>query len=88
MKLSDIVAHDGWKIVRRRFTEMTLALGDIFGFREADPAKLLHEIAARQMAIELVMNWIRDVEGSARQHQTNSEAYEKMREESIFEVEE
>ena len=86
--LKMLVTHDGWPIVRRKFSELVLALGDVFSIKDQDPQKVFQQIAARQIAIELVMNWIGEVEGRAKQHEFSAKAYEDMRKDAIVEREE
>jgi len=77
--LSSLVQHEAWPLVKVKFNEMVLSLGDIFSLNELDPQKLQSQLAARQIAIEMVMNWMREIEGITKQHETNSVNYTKMR---------
>jgi hypothetical protein len=81
-----LVAHDGWPIVRRKYNEMVMSLGDVFSIKEQDPQKAFLQIAARQIAIELAMNWIAEVEGRARQQEFSEKAFEKIRRDAIVNV--
>lgn len=82
--LQELVKSDGWKIVQKRFTDMVIELGDVFSIKDAEPEAAFRQLAARQIAIELVMNWMKDIEGRARQHAANSEAYGKLRREAYI----
>ena len=83
-ELQAMVASPGWLIAKQRFTELVVQLGDIFSLKDETPDAVFRQLAARQIAIELIMSWMKEIEGRSKQHQTNSESYALLRREAYI----
>lgn len=83
-KLRDFVKSDAWGMIKGELTNKLIALADITTLEEVDPLKMLQDIQVRKQAINLVMGWVREVEGSVSQHEANEEAFKKIKEETVI----
>ena len=70
--LADLVKSAAWGLVKRKMNKLLLDLGNILTIdnKTADPVK---ELAARQMAIGIIMELVKEIEGDAAQFSDNSE---------------
>ena len=82
-----MVESDGWGIAKRMLQGMILDLGDIFQIKTTDAKQVVAEIGSRQMAIETIMSWIKEIEGNVESHKSNRETFRNIREEHIVSVE-
>ena len=80
----DFVKSDVWEEIKSELIAKVVAEADITTVEEADPVALLQEIKARKKAINIVMGWIREVEGEANKYEANEQAFRTIREESII----
>lgn len=82
--IKDLVDSNGWQEVRKRLVQDVAAIRDITSLTEiADPSRLFQEVAARQIAAEILINWIRGVEGDAEQFRSNAELLKERYEENF-----
>ena len=77
-KLLDLVKSEGWGIAKRRLHESVLAINNILTISGKDPANIAIELSARQVAIQTILDWINDIEGSAAQHKGHKEQLENI----------
>lgn len=91
VELEAMARSKGWGIAKRMLHAKILDVGNILTIGKADgldPTKLVIELAARQLAIEMVLGWQQEVEASVTQHIETSKQFHKIQEEShIFQVE-
>ena len=88
-EIVDMVKSPGWGQAKHFLIESALSIGNIMTIKGDDPSKVMIQLAARQMAVETLFNWIRDIEGTAAQHLSNSEEFLKLqREEYVMRFEE
>jgi hypothetical protein len=69
--VNDYVKSDGWQYVRDRFTEKIMDLQSIMNV-DPDPNNVIVDLKSRKMAVDILMDLIRDIEGRASQHENNS----------------
>lgn len=84
MKVRDFVKSEDWAEIKRELTDKLVSLADITTLTEADAMQLLQEIKVRKLAINLVMGWVREIEGQASQYEANGEEFRKTKEESVI----
>ena len=84
MKVRDFVKSEEWERVKRELTDKLVSLADITTLTEADAMQLLQEIKVRKLAINLVMGWVREIEGQASQYEANGEEFRKTKEDSVI----
>lgn len=82
-KVSDFVKSEAWADVKGKLTAKLVDLADITTLGEADPLLLLQEIKTRKLAINLVIGWVREIEGNANQHEANEQTFKAIKEESV-----
>jgi Mor family transcriptional regulator len=82
-KLRDFVKSESWVDVKSQLTEKLVELADITTLSDVDPTQILQEIKTRKLAINLVMGWVREIEGQANQHEANEQAFRTIKEESV-----
>lgn len=70
-----LVKGKAWAIVRAKFLDKIVSLSDIFTLDEKDITKLAMELGARQMAAEILMKLLKEIEGTAAQYKTISDLY-------------
>jgi len=84
MKLREFTKSEAWGDIKGQLTEKLVALADITTLSEADPMVMLQEIKVRKLAINLVMGWVREIEGQVSQHEANETAFQAIKEESVI----
>jgi len=82
-ELANLVKGIGWSIVKKRLTEEIVSLGDIFTLNNKE--NLAIELGARQMATEILLNWMKKVEGDAFTYDNqNSAAFRQIKQETYI----
>lgn len=71
-KIKELVSGEAWGIVRAKLIEKIGDLQNAFNADDSDPQKLIIDIKARKFATDVLFDWLKDVEGTAEQHNTNS----------------
>lgn len=69
--LKELVTSAGWGIARADLYSRLVDLTSVLGIQEKDPGKLAMEIGSRQLAADIMINWLKEVEGTAAQHENN-----------------
>lgn len=64
-KIEQLVKSSEWVIVREKWANMILDLQSIRNVKALDPQSVAIEIQARNLAIDILMSWMQDVEGTA-----------------------
>jgi len=62
--ISEIINHQGWKLVRERFIESILDLQNAFNLDDSDAQKFLIDVKARKIATTLLYDFLKQIEGS------------------------
>lgn len=75
--IANYAKSDGWHYVKDTFTAEIMSLQSILTLTGKTPEERDREIAARSMAIEILMELMRKVEGRASQHEGNKLLSEK-----------
>ena len=84
MKLKEFTKSEAWGSIKSQLTDKLVSLADITTLLDTDPLVLLQEIKVRKLAINLVIGWVREVEGQVSQHEANESAFQAIKEESVF----
>lgn len=82
-KLREFVKSEAWGDIKGKLTEKLVSLADITTLSDVDPSQILQEIKTRKLAINLVMGWVREIEGEVSQHEANEQAFKAIKEESV-----
>lgn len=83
-KLKEFVKSDAWGEIKTELTNKLVMLADIMALEDQDPMAMLQEIKVRKLAINLVIGWVREIEGQVSQHEANEKAFKLIKEESVM----
>ena len=64
--IKNMTLSDGWREVKAMIFTRIMELNDITSLAEADPQKLMIIIAAKQEAVKILLEWLNEVEGIAK----------------------
>jgi hypothetical protein len=76
-KIEALVRSDAWALVKQKLNERIVQIGNIMTLGRDEQGKptnvenLIAELGARQMVVEIILDWLRDVEGTAEQHRSH-----------------
>lgn len=70
-KIANLVASDGWGLVRQMLMEEIAQVNSITDIVETDPQKIIMEVGVRQQLAKILLDWVRKVEGQAEQFKNN-----------------
>ena len=85
-KIEDFVKSDGWKLARKMLYDKLITLDSIASVPKTgltDEQKL-REYDVREGVVAIILEWIKEVEGSAEQNQSNKDLMKDIRKESII----
>lgn len=71
-KIEQLVKSSEWAIVREKWANMILDLQSIRNVKALDPQSVAIEIQARNLAIDILMSWMQDVEGTAEKSKNSN----------------
>ena len=64
--------------------EKLVKLSDLMTLENAEPMAMLQEIKVRKVVIDMVIGWVHEIEGQVNQHEANEQAFQAIKEESVF----
>lgn len=70
-QLKSLVGNEGWPVARAMLEAKIIDLQSIRNITATDAAEVIIDIKARTAAIDIILEWLRQVEGTARQHEGN-----------------
>lgn len=70
-QLKTLVGSEGWSVARDFLMQQIIDLQSIRNITATDPTEVIIDIKARTVAIDIILEWLRQVEGTARQHEGN-----------------
>lgn len=68
---------EGWRLAKRVLFAKINDLNSLLGIDTGKSETILMEIGAKQMAVKTIIDWIKEVEGTADQHQSHKEVLDK-----------
>lgn len=73
--IKGLVGSDGWVEARKRLVRKVAELKMISGkdIQEATPETIIQVIASKETAATILLDWLRDIEGTVEQHDGNQE---------------
>lgn len=72
-KLENFVKSDNWVMVRQKLSDKIAELQSILNVPDGTPEEVMIQIAARQVAIHILLDWLKDVESTAEQNAANKQ---------------
>ena len=70
-EIYEFVGSDGWKHVRDNLMDKVNDLQSIMNVTQGTPEEVKMDIAVRMATIELLTEWLSDVEGQSAQYEQN-----------------
>lgn len=85
-KVEEWVASEAWQVVKKKLLEKLVAIDSVrrLPIEQQNFDQIGRDAVTRQGAVELVLEWINDVEGIAKQSKHNRNAMEQVRNEEII----
>ena len=65
-EIKNMVMSAGWQEAKAMIFTKIMELNDLTSLAEADPQKLMIIIAAKQEAVKILIEWLNEVEGIAK----------------------
>lgn len=86
--IENLVGSDGWKLAKQRLFEKLVQMDSIDAIAnlDIDPLEIKLELKARKHVINLVRDWISDIEGTAQQSHANKQPFYEERKETIVQI--
>lgn len=70
-EIYEFTTSDGWKHVKAQLIAKIDDLQSIMNITEEDPTKVIMDIKVRKVVMEILMEWMADVEGQTNQYEAN-----------------
>ena len=70
-KYKQLVDSDGWAEARKLLLDKLAEMTSVMNIETTNPEEILVEIGARQLARNVMLEWIQEVEGTAAQYKAN-----------------
>jgi hypothetical protein len=84
-KLKALTQHEGWVIVKDKLLKEIANLMTINDMvTQSDPLTIIQIIAAKKRAADILLNWLRDIEGTVAQADGNQSVLDKLVEDFII----
>lgn len=64
--IEDLCKHEAWPQVRQKFTDKVMDLQSVRNISEGTPEQMVIDMKARLLAIDILLEWMREIEGSAQ----------------------
>lgn len=70
-QIRNLVRDGGWGLAKQRLTDKLIDLQSVNNIDTDDPNKLILDIQTRKGVIAIVLEWLKEIEGIAAQHDGN-----------------
>lgn len=70
--IADLCRHEAWPLLKQKFIEKIMELQSVRNIRVDLPEKMAIEMQGRLFAIDVLMEWMNDIEGTALNSNTVS----------------
>ena len=86
-KIYDFVKSDDWSLIKKKLFDKLITIDSIASVpKEGKSAEsMLLEYRTREGVVSIVLEWIKDIEGTANQYLNNQELMNNIRKESLIE---
>ncbi len=71
-RLNGLIGHEGWDIARQRLVERISDLQNAFNINDKTADEMLVDLNARKIATTILFEWLQDIEGTAKQFESNN----------------
>jgi hypothetical protein len=85
-ELHNLVRSEGWQMAKRKLLSDVANFTNVLTLETKNRAvnDIIVEMAGRQLAAATVLDWIKDIEGSAEQYKVNTDTLREIREEGYI----
>lgn len=70
-RLHALVGHEGWSVARDRLVKRIEDLQNAFSIEDKTEHEMFVDLKARKIASVVLFDWLRDIEGTADQFESN-----------------
>ena len=77
--VKNLTEQEGWGIVKGNLIKYVAALHNISSLNSTDPQAMFNQVASRQLAAGILLEWLKDVEGTAAQFDANKELADQVK---------
>jgi hypothetical protein len=70
-QITKLTETDGWSFARKKLVEKVLDLQNAFNVNDDSAEMLLIDIRARKLATSILYDWLKDIEGTKEQYDSN-----------------
>lgn len=71
--LQSLVSHESWGVARQKLIDKILDLQNAFNILDVDEKSMFIDLKARKIATEILVEWLREVEGTAQEAVENKD---------------
>ena len=69
--IRETIKSNGWGLIRRKLTDKIMDLQSVMNIEAKTPEEAVNDIRARKSSIEILVSWLKDVEGDLEQYEDN-----------------
>lgn len=70
--IEDLCRHEAWPQVKTKFIDKVMDLQSVRNIADGTPEAMVIEMKARLLAIDVLLEWMRDIEGTAQKSEETS----------------
>ena len=70
-QVAKLTETEGWNIARNKLVEKVLDLQNAFNINDGNAEQLLIDIRARKLATSILYDWLKEIEGTKDEYDTN-----------------
>ena len=74
--IKETLKSNGWGLIRAKLTEQIMDLQSVMNIDAENPEEVVRDIKARRTAIDILVSWLKDVEGDLEQYEDNKNLLE------------
>lgn len=84
-QINDLISSRGWSIAKKKLLQKVAILDSISSVPQdiQNPMNRLRELEIREGVVSVILEWLRDVEGTAQQFKSNAEILQVEKEDSL-----
>lgn len=83
-EIKRLVESIGWQLAKKRLVERIIDLQSVMNVAGDTAETVVIDLKARRIAVDLLLEWLKDVEGTAKQHESNKDMLLKIQHESFI----
>ena len=76
-KVQSFVESEDWQKIKKELVARLIDTDSVGNIEAKDPQQVVIEMSAKQMAIDIVLGWVREIEGQAEQSREQNQEFLK-----------